>query len=100
MVDPAVVETLQRFVATDLLDDPACIDDLTSDAPLLEWGVLDSLNLARLLSFLAGTFEVHVPVECIVAEHFRDLRSIASLVERLREQPENAVGERGGVAAR
>lgn len=82
--DGDITDTLRRFVACELLGDPDSAAELSDDAPLLEWGVLDSLNTARLLAYLTERFGVEVPVEQVVVEHFRDLGAIARLVRELQ----------------
>lgn len=80
-----VTESIIRFVALDLLGDPDSIEELTPDAPLLEWGILDSLNTARLLAFVSERLDVHIPMESVVVENFRDVASIARLVGTLQD---------------
>jgi clorobiocin biosynthesis protein CloN5 len=46
--------------------------------PLLEWGVLTSLNTAVLINFIRNDLEA--PVERMDASSLRDVRSIAAMV--------------------
>jgi clorobiocin biosynthesis protein CloN5 len=75
------IEPLRRYIADRHLDGRA---DLEPDTPLLEWGVIDSFALADLLPFIDQQFGVEVPPDAITPDNFRDLESLASLVERLR----------------
>jgi acyl carrier protein len=54
--------------------------ELKPNSPLLEWGVLTSLNTARLLAYLREEFAIEVPPMHITARHFRDLNSVTDLV--------------------
>jgi len=56
---------------------------LTSRSPLLEWGVLSSMNTALLLTHVRETYGVDVPPTAITAKHLRDTDSIAALVRDL-----------------
>ncbi len=56
---------------------------LTSRSPLLEWGVLTSMNTALLLTHLRETYGVDVPPAAITAKHLRDTHSIAALIRGL-----------------
>lgn len=56
---------------------------LTSQSPLLEWGVLTSMNTALLLTHVREAYGVDVPPTAITAKHLRDTDSIAALVRDL-----------------
>ena len=74
---------LETFVRENLLDDDDT--ELTPSSPLLEWGVLNSMNTARLLSFVRDDVGVVIPPTHITGRHFRDLNSIADLLYSLIE---------------
>ena len=86
-VDRGVVLTkVTDYVRRELLGgDPG--DDLTSRTPLLEWGVLKSLDTARLVTYLRKEFDVRVPSTHMVGENFRDIESIADMVTALSSRP-------------
>ena len=63
-------------------DDPVDEGDLESSTSLLEDGVLDSLRLMKLIQFIGERFEIELEPDEVVAENYRTLESIASLVER------------------
>ena len=56
---------------------------LTPTSPLLEWGILTSMNTAILLTYIREQFDVAVPPMSITAGNFRDLDSISSMVRGL-----------------
>lgn len=74
------VEPLRAFVEERHLDGRATLPD---DAPLLEWGVLDSLALADLTTFIEERFALTVPIEAITPANFSCLRTIAETLATL-----------------
>lgn len=77
-----VLDRIETFVRERFLDDS---DDqsLTPTSPLLEWGILTSMNTAILLTYIRETFGVTVPPISITSGNFRDLQSITAMVEGL-----------------
>lgn len=77
-----VVEALLTYLRTTFLqgDERAELDERT---PLLEWGILTSMNTAILLNHIREEFGTPVPPDRINATHFRDAGSIADLVLQL-----------------
>jgi acyl carrier protein len=74
--------TILGFIRERLLDgDPA--SELEETTPLLEWGVLTSMNTAHLLAFLRDEFGVMVPAVRVNGETFRNVRSITAMVTEL-----------------
>ncbi|MCZ7373255.1 hypothetical protein [Micromonospora sp. WMMC250] len=54
--------------------------ELQQNTPLLEWGVLNSMNTAVLLTFIREELGASVPAKYVNAEHFKDVRSITAMV--------------------
>jgi peptidyl carrier protein len=79
--EQAFIVPLGDFIAKSHLDGRA---ELAADAPLLEWGVLDSLGLADLLAFVEEQFALSIPLGEITPANFRSIETIASLLGRLR----------------
>jgi acyl carrier protein len=84
MSDPEVLETLRKWIVEEVLD--ATVGTIEPDAPLLEWGILNSLSTTRLIGFIRTQFGVDVPPESLVGANFKDLNSITRLVTGLRDQ--------------
>nr|WP_155073924.1 acyl carrier protein [Streptomyces taklimakanensis] len=63
------------------------VTDLEPDTPLLEWGVLTSMNTSLLLNYIRTELKVTVPPAYITGKHFRDLRAITDMVRELSPQP-------------
>lgn len=80
----AIQAALTELVQDEFLDGD---EELTLDTPLLEWGVLKSIGLTRLVSFIESEYHVRVPAEAVVADNMKDINSIASLVESLLSAP-------------
>jgi len=85
MTSDTIIEEIRAFVATRILDGEDV--GLTASTPLLELGVLNSMEVLILVAFLEKRFGVAVPPPAIVADNFKDLSSIASLLVRLGAPP-------------
>jgi len=59
-------------------------EQLTDDYPLLQNGVIDSLGLFRLVSFLEDTYGLRVDDRELVPAHFSTVSAIADFIERAR----------------
>lgn len=78
-----VSERIEAFVRNRFLDDSED-QTLTPTSPLLEWGILTSMNTAILLTHIRETFGVVVPPMSITAGNFRNLQSISAMVRDLQ----------------
>jgi len=56
---------------------------LDADTSLLEEGLIDSMDLQRLVAFLEEQFGVSVPDDLLMPENFETIRSIGALVSGL-----------------
>ena len=56
------------------------IDDLYDE------GVLDSLDMVRLVTEISMEFDVQIPAEELVPENFQNVNTIMALIERLDEE--------------
>lgn len=74
-----ISERLLGFIRDTILSgDPH--SELDETTPLLEWGVLDSLNTARLIAFIRQDLGTEVPLAKITASTFKNVNSIASML--------------------
>ncbi|MBF4549437.1 acyl carrier protein [Pseudoclavibacter sp. VKM Ac-2888] len=80
----AIQASLIELVQDEFLDGD---EELTHETPLLEWGVLKSIELTRLVNFIETEYRVRVPAEAVIAENMRDINAISSLVENLLAVP-------------
>ena len=73
-----IVEQLASYIARDVLEGKDI--GLTETTPLLAWGIINSLEIVRLLRFIHQQFSVDIPLDQLVADSFTDIASIANLV--------------------
>lgn len=79
MSDELVTARIRDYIRVNFLDgDPD--GELQDTSPLLEWGVLNSLNTVRLVGYIRDELGVKVPPVAVNGSNFRDVRSIATLV--------------------
>lgn len=61
--------------------------ELDATTPLLEWGVLTSMNIAWMVSFILEEFHLYIPPDRIVGANFKNLDTITRMVLSLRDDP-------------
>jgi acyl carrier protein len=74
-----VRDRVRSFIVEELNWDGSA-DELTDDLPLLEKGVLDSMGVFQLVSFLEEEYGVEIPDEELVPENFGTIEGIARMV--------------------
>lgn len=67
----------ENFLSSDLKSE---VDERT---PLLDWGVLNSMNLASLLNFIRADLGCPVPVANINTQNFKSVNDITLMVKEL-----------------
>jgi len=72
------LSSIRRFINTELLyrED----QEIDPTVNLIESGVIDSMALLRLTSFLEEYYDMEIPDEDIVADNFRSLGSMEAFV--------------------
>ncbi|TCO44750.1 acyl carrier protein [Actinocrispum wychmicini] len=78
-----LLDKLAKYVELELLDGKD-ITDFTTTTPLLEWGLLNSIETARLVAYIREEFGIRVPPTEMVSRNFQDIERIADLVSELR----------------
>ena len=73
-----ILANIRNYIVNELLDGND--EDLENDTPLLEWGIINSMELTRLIAFIADTFSVQIPEKSILPSNFKSLISITDLV--------------------
>lgn len=81
MTRDQMLSELKQFVGRELLDDRG--GGLDERTPLLEWGVIDSLSIAELLSFSSERFDIDVPQSEVTPENLKNLDAYVSMLVRL-----------------
>lgn len=71
---------LAEFVRNELLHGRKVA--LTEGADLLSAGIVDSLGILRLVSFIEDRFGVKVPDEDVVFENFQSIRAMGTYVSQ------------------
>jgi acyl carrier protein len=73
-------EIVKDYVSRELVDDGKEVE-LKEEENLLANGIMDSLGILKLVSFIEQKFDVQVPDEDITVQNFRSLKDIASYLE-------------------
>lgn len=73
------IETLiKAFIQKEFLRDPGV--DLEIADNLIEQGIIDSLGIMRLLTYLEGSFGIKVSDEELIPVNFETIESISSFI--------------------
>jgi acyl carrier protein len=82
MSDDEILNALKAYIGREVLEGHDV--GLDPSTPLIQLGVLNSMEIIKLMVFLERTFAVKVPSNQVLAENFQDLNAITRLVTRLR----------------
>jgi acyl carrier protein len=74
-------EILKQFITQDLLND-GNRSNLSEDDNLLTSGLVDSLAIVRLITFIEERFDVQVPASDVTIENFRTINVIAGYLQQ------------------
>ena len=80
-----ICEQLETYIALEVLEGKSI--GLDNKSPLLEWGIINSLEIVRLSNFIKDNFDVTIPYEMMTAENLQDIDSIGRLILDLQVQP-------------
>ncbi len=83
-----IVEELKHYITIQVLDGKDI--GLNETTPLLEWGVINSLEIARILSFIQQRFNLDIPHDQLIADHFTSLSALADLMQKLMKEQQVA----------
>lgn len=70
-----MTRTITDFIEKDLLL-PSQVAELSVDVDLWETGLLSSLQFMRLISFVESEWDISIPSEDMVLEHFQSINTI------------------------
>jgi len=73
-------DRLRRFITNELLFEQSLV--LNDDDDLLLSGLVDSLGVVRLVTFIETEFHVVVPPEDVVLENFQTLTAMSEYLQR------------------
>ncbi len=74
-------DTIREFITSDILHG-SLQAPLKDEDLLVESGIIDSLGIMTLLSFIEEKFSIQIPSEELMPENFASISTIASLIER------------------
>lgn len=76
-----MTDSLTQFIIQELLDE---YDEVTlgEDDDILTTGLIDSLGIMRLVTYIEETFEKKIPYGDITIENFRTIKTIVSYLQK------------------
>jgi acyl carrier protein len=74
-------KTIRDFLLDEILYDKQ-LADLSPQELLLENELMDSISILQTVAFCEQIFEISIPEEELLPDHFESVRAIAQLVER------------------
>ena len=79
-----ILEMLKDYISMEILDgEDIGLDEST---PLLEWGIINSMEVARILAFIELRFHAQISVDNVLPEHFINLSAISALVKEVKRE--------------
>jgi acyl carrier protein len=83
-------KTIRDFLLEEILYDKQ-LADLGPQDLLLENELMDSISILQTVAFCEQIFEIRIPEEELMPDHFENLRAIGQLIERrLAEKVSNS----------
>ena len=73
-------DIIRAFIMNEMLQRPLEAP-LGDDDPLVESGIIDSLGIISLLTFLEEKFSLEIPSEDLIPENFTSISAITNLVD-------------------
>lgn len=73
-------DTIRQFILSDLLDNDTL--QISNNDSLFQGGLLDSLNLIGLISFLEKSYMIRINPSEITIDNFDDIDRILALINR------------------
>lgn len=78
-----IEQQLMNYIVEQRLEGDAT--GIDASTPLLAWGLLDSLSVVDLLTFIEERFAVAVPPELVTASNLETLGAISAMVVHIFE---------------
>jgi acyl carrier protein len=76
---------LIRFIREELAGDSEA-EAITEDAPLIDRGIIDSMALMRLVTFIEERTGVRIPDDEVMPDNFQTVADIEEMVSRLKSR--------------
>ncbi len=83
----SILPVVKDYSGTELLNGDEV--ELEGSTDLIEQGVIDSMSLLRLISFVEERFGIQLADEEIVPQNFRSLDAIQALIARTQTKPQS-----------
>ena len=81
MEQSKILDELKAYISREVLDGKDI--GLDESTPLLEWGIINSMEIARIVGFIQNRLHVEIPDSKILPEYFINLEAISRLVIEL-----------------
>ena len=78
----SVQDSISNFITQEIIRGSAD-DKLDIDRQLLAEGILDSLGLQQLITFLEGKYSITVDDDYLMPEYFESVRTISDLINEI-----------------
>ena len=76
-----IVDTVKEFVTAEIIRGSSG-DDLDPELSLLEEGILDSLGLQQLITFVEQKYGISIDDDDLMPENFESVNAIAALIAK------------------
>lgn len=73
---------IKTFINSEIIDGESNVQ-LTDDTQLIDTGIIDSLGIMKLLTFIEETFGLKVDEEDLVPDNFESIERITQLVDKM-----------------
>ena len=83
LAEALITESLSRYLSLEL---NVSQSTLTTESPLIDAGLIDSLSIFRLIVFVEQEFDISVVDEDITLENFETLKAIARLIQAKKKR--------------
>ena len=74
---------IKEYIRKELMNDPT--SELNESENLLATGIIDSLGILRLVSFVEEQFDFEVPDEDVTIDNFQSVQSISDYVKLFKQ---------------
>jgi len=79
-----IEKIIKEYIISEIMHEKG-MSTLKKDENLLEKGIIDSVGLLHLITFIEERFNIQIPDEEVIPENFENLNKIASLIKKKQE---------------
>ena len=77
------IDMLKQFITDELVPENS-LENLDKNDSLLESGIIDSLGILKLVTFIEDKFEMRIEAEELIPENFETLFAIVNMISNIR----------------